>query len=94
MNNEYKPAEGEEYDEENEKGPPMPLDLKKVERTILADKPRVTRFQINWGDLSEEEQQQQQQQQQEQESDVAMSFGGTAAAPQDAPVDTAMISAE
>jgi histone chaperone ASF1 len=49
VNNEYT----EEYDEE--KGPPMPLDLTKVARTILADKPRVTRFHINWGDCKEEE---------------------------------------
>ena len=37
VNNEYM----EEYDEET--GPPMPLDMGKVTRTILADKPRVTR---------------------------------------------------
>ena len=37
VNNEYT----EEFDEE--KGPPSPLDMKKVKRTILADKPRVTR---------------------------------------------------
>ena len=38
VNNEYT----EEFDEE--KGPPTPLDMKKVMRTILADKPRVTRY--------------------------------------------------
>jgi histone chaperone ASF1 len=32
--------------------PPMPLDMTKVVRTILANKPRVTRFPINWGDLT------------------------------------------
>lgn len=38
VNNEYT----EEFEEE--KGPPSPLDMKKVMRTILADKPRVTRY--------------------------------------------------
>jgi len=46
VNNEY----AEEFDEET--GPPKPLDLTKVVRTILADKPRVTKFQIHWGDDS------------------------------------------
>ena len=84
VNNEYK----EEYDEE--KGPPLPLDLSKVERTILADKPRVTRFQINWGDLSQEEQQNQQNLSQE-HGDGAMQGFGTSA-PQDATSDTPMVS--
>jgi len=44
-----------------ERQPPRPLDLTKVVRTILADKPRVTRFQINWGDAKDEEASQQQQ---------------------------------
>lgn len=48
VNNEYI----EEYDEET--GPPKPLDLNKVHRTILADKPRVTRFPINWGDPNQQ----------------------------------------
>lgn len=43
--------------------PPTPLDMTKVVRTILADKPRVTRFPINWGDLTKEQEQLQQQQQ-------------------------------
>jgi len=47
VNNEYRPAEGEEYDPEA--GPPSPLDLNKISRQILADKPRVTRFNIDWG---------------------------------------------
>jgi len=42
VNNEY----CEEYDSET--GPPMPLDMSKVNRQILADKPRVTRFPIDW----------------------------------------------
>jgi len=42
VNNEYT----EEYDPEV--GPPMPLDKQKVQRRILADKPRVTRFPIQW----------------------------------------------
>lgn len=47
VNNEY----AEEYDEE--KGPPRPLDMNKVRRIVLADKPRVTRFPIQWGDKDE-----------------------------------------
>ena len=42
VNNEYT----EEYDEEA--GPPKPVDASKVQRQILADKPRVTRFPIDW----------------------------------------------
>jgi len=53
VNNEYV----EEYDPEV--GPPKPLDFGKVVRTILADKPRVTRFPINWGDPNAEEEKQQ-----------------------------------
>jgi histone chaperone ASF1 len=52
-----------EYDEElyNDDGttvggpPPKPLDMNKVRRIVLADKPRVTRFPIQWGDQTEEE---------------------------------------
>ena len=50
VNNEY----AEPYDSES--GPPSPLDLNKVVRTILADKPRVTRFPINWTGKVEQEQ--------------------------------------
>jgi len=49
VNNEYTEA----FDEET--GPPMPLDMTKVTRTILADKPRVTRFPIKWGALGSED---------------------------------------
>ena len=67
VNNEYT----EPYDEE--KGPPKPLDMSKVRRVVLSEKPRVTRFSIPWGDTVDEpvnpaaqdgegEQQQQQQQ--------------------------------
>lgn len=67
----------EEYDEET--GPSYPLDMNKVTRTILADKPRVTRFQINWGDSDLSKQQQQGgegivQQDGERGEDVAMSM--------------------
>jgi len=62
VNNEYT-DEVEMVEGEEEKGPPLPLDMGKVVRTILADKPRVTRFPINWGDLSKEQEQQQQEQQ-------------------------------
>jgi histone chaperone ASF1 len=102
VNNEY----SEPYDEE--KGPPMPLDMSKVTRTILADKPRVTRFVINWGDLQQEGQQQQQQEQQHQQQQqfqqqqntpmlpngAAMSIQGFGTLPQDVPTDTAMITSE
>jgi len=61
VNNEYMVEEEVMGDEsEGPVPPPMPLDMGKVVRTILADKPRVTRFPINWGDLSKEQEQQQQ----------------------------------
>jgi len=47
VNNEYT----DEYDPEI--GPPKPLDMDKVIRTILADKPRVTKFPIPWGNNSD-----------------------------------------
>ena len=50
VNNEYTG----EYDEEV--GPPKGknLDLRMVQRQILADKPRVTKFPINWGNDAEQ----------------------------------------
>ncbi|GAB5031933.1 Hypothetical protein NocV09_00701960 [Nannochloropsis oceanica] len=42
VNNEY----AEAFDPEN---PPRPVDLGKLVRNILADKPRVTRFPVDWG---------------------------------------------
>ena len=48
VNNEYT----EPYDEE--KGPPKPLDMSKVRRVVLSEKPRVTRFSIPWGDTVDE----------------------------------------
>jgi histone chaperone ASF1 len=50
VNNEYTG----EYDEEV--GPPKGknLDLRLVQRQILADKPRVTKFPINWGNDAEQ----------------------------------------
>jgi histone chaperone ASF1 len=50
VNNEY---DDEMYDETV--GPSKPLDMNKVRRVVLADKPRVTRFPIQWGDQTEEE---------------------------------------
>lgn len=47
VNNEY----SEPFDEEV--GPPKPLDMNKVKRSVLAEKPRVTRFPIQWGDDEE-----------------------------------------
>eukprot|EP00540_Astrosyne_radiata_P011606 CAMPEP_0116825762 /NCGR_PEP_ID=MMETSP0418-20121206/2154_1 /TAXON_ID=1158023 /ORGANISM="Astrosyne radiata, Strain 13vi08-1A" /LENGTH=208 /DNA_ID=CAMNT_0004454323 /DNA_START=1280 /DNA_END=1906 /DNA_ORIENTATION=+ len=35
--------------------PPQPLDMNKVLRQILADKPRVTKFPIPWGDKDDEQ---------------------------------------
>ena len=52
VNNEYV----EPYDEE--KGPPLPLDISKVRRVVLSDKPRVTRFPIKWGDNESEDEKQ------------------------------------
>lgn len=60
VNNEY----AEPYDPEV--GPPQPIELNKVVRTILADKPRVTRFPINWTGKAEDEPQQQEEQAQAQ----------------------------
>mmetsp|Transcript_28980 Transcript_28980/g.60292 ORF Transcript_28980/g.60292 Transcript_28980/m.60292 type:complete len:212 (+) Transcript_28980:144-779(+) len=48
VNNEY----SEPYNEEA--GPPKPLDMNKVTRYVLAEKPRVTRFPISWGDGKDE----------------------------------------
>lgn len=50
VNNEYT----EPYDEEM--GPPKPLDMSKVRRCVLAEKPRVTRFPISWGEEEVDEQ--------------------------------------
>ena len=45
VNNEYTMEEAEITEEgQAERTPPMPLDMTKVVRTILADKPRVTRW--------------------------------------------------
>lgn len=49
VNNEYAIP----YDED--RGPPTPLDMNMVRRVVLADKPRVTRFPIQWGDPTAEE---------------------------------------
>ena len=50
VNNEYI---DDTYDPESGP-PPSPLDMTKVVRTILADKPRVTRFPISWNGEEEE----------------------------------------
>jgi len=42
---------------------PNPVPLEHIQRQILADKPRVTKFPIPWGDEQQQTQQQQQQQQ-------------------------------
>ena len=43
----------EGYDPESGQALPSPLDVTKVTRQILADKPRVTKFPIPWGDETE-----------------------------------------
>jgi len=48
VNNEYKHFEGYDPMEHGEIIPESPIDLAKVTRTIVADKPRVTRFPIQW----------------------------------------------
>jgi len=56
------------------------LDMKYVQRQILADKPRVTKFPIPWG----KEQQQQNQQQQEGDGSNKHEFGVGAGTPETA----------
>mmetsp|Transcript_6008 Transcript_6008/g.10647 ORF Transcript_6008/g.10647 Transcript_6008/m.10647 type:complete len:238 (-) Transcript_6008:269-982(-) len=58
VNNEY----SQPFDPEV--GPPKPIHMPHVVRTILADKPRVTRFPIHWGEQPAIEQQSQPQLQQ------------------------------
>ena len=56
VNNEYDDDEMYNDDGTTVGGlPPKPLDMNKVRRIVLADKPRVTRFPIQWGDQTEEE---------------------------------------
>merc|ERR1719197_1169506 len=45
LNNDYALDDNIEIDEEN----PPPLDISRLQRHILADEPRVTRFPIDWG---------------------------------------------
>ncbi|KAL3938495.1 MAG: hypothetical protein SGBAC_006611 [Bacillariaceae sp.] len=47
---------------------PKPLPIEHIQRQILADKPRVTKFPISWGEDPTPPQQQQSQQQQQQQS--------------------------
>lgn len=58
----YNPEEDDEEDENNDSEPKPKktkpkIEISKVTRQILADKPRVTKFSIPWGDTSEETQQ-------------------------------------
>lgn len=69
VNNEY----SEQYDEEV--GPPRPLDMDKVRRAVLSEKPRVTRFAIPWGDKEEEGQTSSQQENQQQQIQGQSSHG-------------------
>ena len=48
VNNEYIPFQGYNPMEHGEIDAQSPIDLNKVTRTIVADKPRVTRFPIQW----------------------------------------------
>mmetsp|Transcript_8800 Transcript_8800/g.19010 ORF Transcript_8800/g.19010 Transcript_8800/m.19010 type:complete len:372 (+) Transcript_8800:254-1369(+) len=45
---------------------PNPVPLERIQRQILADKPRVTKFPISWGDEPQQQQNQQQHNQQQQ----------------------------
>lgn len=58
VNNEYS-ITGEEYDQELQGPlpPKPPVDVSLVTRHILADKPRVTKFPIPWGDSNTKEEQ-------------------------------------
>lgn len=47
VNNEY-------LEEELQQDPPMVPDIEKIQRSILADKPRVTKFPISFDDVEEE----------------------------------------
>jgi len=42
-------------DQELADNPPEEVQIDKITRNILADKPRITRFDIKWGDEKEEE---------------------------------------
>lgn len=67
VNNEY----SEEFDPAV--GPPKPLDLNKVVKQILADKPRVTRFSIDWGGengVTESNKEEQQQNSEQKQNDI------------------------
>lgn len=49
VNNEYIDPDFQSQGPDGEEiSPPLPLDLTKVQRQILADKPRVTKFPIPW----------------------------------------------
>jgi len=60
VNNEYchddnDGTTGATSNNDEDRPPPVPLDINKVHRQILADKPRVTKFPIPWGDAVTEE---------------------------------------
>ena len=63
VNNEYHDPNAPPL-QEGEEPPalPSPIPLEHIQRQILADKPRVTKFPISWGDEPTQQQQQQQQQ--------------------------------
>jgi histone chaperone ASF1 len=65
VNNEYHdPNAPPVLEGEEPPAPPQPIPLEFIQRHILADKPRVTKFPISWGDELTQQQQQQQQTQQ------------------------------
>mmetsp|Transcript_118242 Transcript_118242/g.176695 ORF Transcript_118242/g.176695 Transcript_118242/m.176695 type:complete len:213 (-) Transcript_118242:128-766(-) len=62
VNNEYHdPNAPPVLEGEEPPAPPQPIPLEFIQRHILADKPRVTKFPISWGDELPQQQQQQQQ---------------------------------
>lgn len=68
VNNEYVG----EYEEETGPPPLSKMDMKLVQRQILSDKPRVTKFPISWG----KEELQQSEQPMDTNADVSMMTGG------------------
>ena len=68
VNNEYHDPNAPPTLTEGEEPPPLPnpVPLEHIQRQILADKPRVTKFPISWGDEPTQQEQQQQEQQQQQ----------------------------
>jgi histone chaperone ASF1 len=73
VNNEYHdPNAPPQQEGEDPPALPNPIPLEHIQRQILADKPRVTKFPISWGDEPMQQQQEQPQQQQTPSGFVSM----------------------